>query len=869
MISLLRPALLIFLLTGLVARAERTTWQMSGTNFTVEPNWSYGALITVPREFPTAPHPLRGILLWGNGAGSDERARAYDLELVELAEQLDFALMATARWGNLSDPVQVDTLEDVFSYLGDASDQPWLTHAPILPLGMSNGGQMSYGINALWPERTLAFAANKGGFYNNPLPSAAALATPGLLITGGADEAYRRDAILELFNQNRPRGARWAWAEEEGAGHALVDSLELILPFAAEMAGLRYPLGTPLTATTPAALTPVALESGWLVARDEHLTGLATLALYADYAGDPALASWLPSRRLAYIYRAFASHDKASPTAVLTPDWPTVERGVTLTYTIAPTDPTWTRIDYFEGDTLLRSVTPADTDPFHVDLTPQDPGFVVLHALVTLADGRQRTTMPRRKLIARGHRDDNPPSHNLLGERHLDTGSTLDLYGQMVGLNTQPPPTEITWLRNGQVLPGQNTARLTLTDVGPADAGIYELHTRTFDFRSFSDPLHVYVSDPEVPSLGALSGPATVPLGGHATFRVAEPTERTDLSYEWSLNGRVLPNETGPTLDIPLVQSRHAGTYTVRARIRQTTSPAATATLAVEAPPISGGRLLNLSVRGLHRGGNEAMIVGFVTTGGDKTLLARAVGPALFRLDFPGTLTDPALLLQRPQTPPTPPLTLAENDNWGDAPDPAAIANAAARVGAFALDPADADASLLRTLPPGRYSAATSGAHDGTGVVLLELYDADETPGAGQLVNLSNRGYVAGESNVLVAGFVVGDEGPVDLLIRAVGPGLAPHGVTDFLPSPRFTLHHHVPVATGPAPILLDALGWTGGSDADDIRAAAAAVGAFPLPDQGFDTATLVRLQPGVYSVVVRGLPWDQGITLLELYQLP
>lgn len=856
-------------LVGAGLRAERQSFGLDAINFAVEPAWSYGALITVPYTAPNETRPLRGILLWGNGAGSDERARAHDLELAELAEQLDFALVATSTWKNFSEDYEIEAFDRLMDYLGDATDQPWLSHAPILPLGMSNGGQMSYGINALWPARTIAFAANKGGFYNNPLPAPAALETPGLLITGGADAAYRHDGILALFDNNRPRGARWAWAEEEGVGHTIADSMELILPFATEMARLRYPASTLLPVAAPASLATLPESSGWLVARDEHLDGLARVVPYSAFTSDPATASWLPTRRTAFIYRAFASHDKASPSAVLTPDWPTVQRGTTLTYTIAPTDPTWTRIDTFEGDTLLRSATPADVDPLSVQLTPEVPGYVVLHALVTYADGRQRTTMPRRKLVSRGHRYEEPPDRSLWGDRDLDVGSPLHLTATMIGLSGDPPP-QLVWLRNGNVLPDQSITSLSRPAVTAADAGIYQLISNPQEqHHHISAPLHVYVSDPVTPAPATIHGPASASLGGTLTLTATVPDDQPGLSYQWSVAGWDIPGATSPTLEIPLVQSRHDGDFTVTTRIRSSTTTSAPHHVDLSAPHLTGGRLLNLSVRGFHRGGAEAMIVGFVTTGGDKTVLARAVGPGLARLDLPGTLADPILTLQQPQPPPATALTLAANDNWTDSASPAALTAAAARVGAFALHDTDTDASLLFTLPAGAYSATTRGADDGTGLVLLELYDADDTDRGGRLVNLSNRGYVDSGLAMLIAGFVVAEDGPVDLLIRAVGPGLLPHGVTGVLGLPQLSLHHHVPGDPGPPRVLLETAGWRDAPDTDAIRTAAATVGAFPLPEAGYDTAALVRLQPGVYSVVVRGQVNTRGIALLELYQLP
>ena len=62
---------------------------------------------------------------------------------------------------------------------------------------------------------------------------------------------------------------------------------------------------------------------------------------------------------------------------------------------------------------------------------------------------------------------------------------------------------------------------------------------------------------------------------------------------------------------------------------------------------------------------------------------------------------------------------------------------------------------------------------------------------------------------------------------------------------------------------------WGESHDAADINAAVAQVGAFTLPPFSKDAAAVVRLNPGVYSIVLAGADAGTGIALLEIYVLP
>jgi hypothetical protein len=169
---------------------------------------------------PTDAEIIRGILIIGNGAGGDSTGAAFNPIYQRFGQLHSFAVIGTGFWTNFSSSTELTIWDNHLAALATASGHPELVHAPYAPIGLSNGGQMSYGFNALRPEKVIAFITNKGCCYNDRLPSDAALHTPGLLIAGELDTAVRRDSIRGLFVDNRPRGALWSWVEEENTGHA-------------------------------------------------------------------------------------------------------------------------------------------------------------------------------------------------------------------------------------------------------------------------------------------------------------------------------------------------------------------------------------------------------------------------------------------------------------------------------------------------------------------------------------------------------------------------------------------------------------------------------------------------------------------------
>lgn len=284
-----------------------------------------------------------------------------------------------------------------------------------------------------------------------------------------------------------------------------------------------------------------------------------------------------------------------------------------------------------------------------------------------------------------------------------------------------------------------------------------------------------------------------------------------------------------------------------------TTSPTITVPVAGLADTVaSDKRLANISTRGLVSPGDNALIAGFVVRGNSaKTLLVRAAGPALTAFGLTGTLARPQLQIFQGSS------VLVTNTGWSSAGNAAAITTASNTAGAFAFVPNSADSAALLALSPGAYTAVVSGVNATGGIALVEVYDV--VPDATRLINLSTRGFVGANDQTLIAGFVVGGNAPKTLLVRAVGPTLATLGLTTAVSDLAVEI-----VSAGTVLAAND--NW---SSTPVLTAATTAAGTFALTAGSKDSALIVTLAPGAYTVTVRSVNGASGIALAEVYELP
>ncbi len=269
-------------------------------------------------------------------------------------------------------------------------------------------------------------------------------------------------------------------------------------------------------------------------------------------------------------------------------------------------------------------------------------------------------------------------------------------------------------------------------------------------------------------------------------------------------------------------------------------------------------RLANLSARARSASGDNVLIVGAVLAGDrPKSLLIRAVGPALLDAGLADAMPDPHLTLFRGQT------IDVELDNWADTPDPDTLIAASAEVGALPLRDASNDAALLASFSAGTLTAHAS-PHDSNapGLTVLELYDADRDSST-TLTNLSARAQVGSGDDVLIAGFVIDGDAPLRVLIRGLGPALSAGGVLHPLLDPHLRLFRG-------SELIAANDNWSANpAEAAALASAAATVGASPLASASTDAAVLLTLPPGIYTVQLSATDHQSGIGLIELYLVP
>jgi hypothetical protein len=125
--------------------------------------------------------------------------------------------------------------------------------------------------------------------------------------------------------------------------------------------------------------------------------------------------------------------------------------------------------------------------------------------------------------------------------------------------------------------------------------------------------------------------------------------------------------------------------------------------------------------------------------------------------------------------------------------------------------------------------------------------------------NVSTRGYVS-PTETLIGGFVVQGTAPRTILIRGDGPVLSTFSVPSPLPDPVVTVFDN----TGA--VVATNTGWGTNSNPASLSTASLEVGAFALPASSADSALLLTLPPGAYTVQITSAKGNSGIALFEAY---
>jgi hypothetical protein len=196
-------------------------------------------------------------------------------------------------------------------------------------------------------------------------------------------------------------------------------------------------------------------------------------------------------------------------------------------------------------------------------------------------------------------------------------------------------------------------------------------------------------------------------------------------------------------------------------------------------PSATPGTLGNIATRLRVLAGDNALIGGMIATGtAGKRVIIRAIGPSLTGFGVPGALANPTLDLFQGNT------LLFSNDDWNNSSQQAEIA-------ASGLAPSQMlESAIIWTLLPGQgYTAVVRGINSSTGIGVVEAFDLDQAA-ASKLGNISTRGFVDVDDNVMIAGLIAGPSNGTSLkiLVRALGPTLTGFGVPGALANPTLDL---------------------------------------------------------------------------------
>ena len=195
---------------------------------------------------------------------------------------------------------------------------------------------------------------------------------------------------------------------------------------------------------------------------------------------------------------------------------------------------------------------------------------------------------------------------------------------------------------------------------------------------------------------------------------------------------------------------------------------------------------------------------------------------------------------------------ITQNDNWQD--DPAQ----AAQLSALGLAPQDThESGIVTTLSPSAsYTVILAGKNGGTGVGLVEIYDANHAVDS-QLANISTRGFVQTGDNVMVGGFILGGSGNTHVAVRGLGPSLAQFGLSPVLINPTLALHG----SNGATLVSND--NWQD----DPVQAAQLTAHGLALPDVK-ESGIFQSLPPGAFTAILAGNNGGTGIALVEIYNV-
>ena len=258
-------------------------------------------------------------------------------------------------------------------------------------------------------------------------------------------------------------------------------------------------------------------------------------------------------------------------------------------------------------------------------------------------------------------------------------------------------------------------------------------------------------------------------------------------------------------------------------------------------------QLVNISTRVVVGTGEQVGIGGFIVRGNKpKKVLIRGIGPSLTGAGVSGALGNPLLELRDSTGG-----LIVSNDDWQSAAE-------AADIMASGVAPTNSlESAVIRTLDANKnYTAILKGSGGATGIGVVEVYDLDINSGP-DLANISTRGNVFANDNLMIAGLIVQGVNQQTMVVRGIGPSLTAAGITGALADPMLEIRN------SQGALLISNDNWK-----DDAAQANALQQANIAPSRDEESAIIVNVPAGTYTALLRGKNNGTGVGLVEVYNL-
>lgn len=207
--------------------------------------------------------------------------------------------------------------------------------------------------------------------------------------------------VDEVFVPFRPKGAEYAWMVMPAYGHEYAENRQdlLVMPLMDLAVRTRYPKdGDP--SKGPIKLLSIDPATGWVADNTTWQSGLTKIYPAREFKGDLGHSSWLQNEDIAFIYRAYATHN--NPLTITSPKpcgpgTPALDPGSNVPIKVdASKFPDWKKIEFYDGAKKLGTVTAA---PARLTATNLTLGYHVFSVLATDGQGTVRTADPKMVIV--------------------------------------------------------------------------------------------------------------------------------------------------------------------------------------------------------------------------------------------------------------------------------------------------------------------------------------------------------------------------------------------------------------------------------------------------------------------------------------